>query len=109
MTSLGFHLLLNMSSSCGFSYAYMYFPPYFGKPAIEYLPLAKTLTLGRPYALSTLLLALVYQALSKYLSDEPYHRIGGALCCTYVVICIFSKAFGQGTYLLQDFGTLCCI
>ena len=38
-----------------------------------YLPLAKTLILGRPYALGTLLLASVYQVMSKYISDEPYH------------------------------------
>ena len=46
---------------------------------MEYLPLAKTLALGRPYALGTLLLASVYQAMSKYVSDEPYHKIGGVL------------------------------
>ena len=46
---------------------------------MEYLPLAKTLSLGRPYALGTLLLALVYQAMSKYDSNEPYHKVGGAL------------------------------
>ena len=44
-----------------------------GKPAMVYLPLVKTLILGRPYALGTLLLASVYQAMSKYVSDEPYH------------------------------------
>ena len=44
-----------------------------GKPAMVYLPLAKTLILGWPYALGTLLLASVYQAMSKYISDEPYH------------------------------------
>ena len=36
---------------------------------MEYLPLAKTLALGLPYALDTLLLASVYQAMSKYVSD----------------------------------------
>ena len=77
--SLGFHLPLSMLSSCGFSYANIYiFFSTFGKLAMEYLPLAKTLALGWPYALGTLLLALVYQAMSKYLSDEPYHRVGGA-------------------------------
>ena len=50
-----------------------------GKLAMDYLPLAKTLALGRPYALGTLLLALIYQAMSKYLSDKPYHRVGGVL------------------------------
>ena len=49
------------------------------KPAMEYLPLEKTFALGQPYALGTLFLASVYQAMSKYVSDEPYHKIGGAL------------------------------
>ena len=46
---------------------------------MEYLPLAKTLALGRPYSLGTLLLASIYQAMSKYVFDEPYHQVGGAL------------------------------
>ena len=46
---------------------------------MKYLPLVKTLALGRPYALGTLLFASVYQAMSKYVFDEPYHRFGGAL------------------------------
>ena len=46
---------------------------------MEYLPLAKTLALGRSYALGTLLLASVYQAMSKYKFNKPYHRVGGAL------------------------------
>ena len=57
---------------------YVFFPSS-RKPAMEYLPLAKTLSLGRPYALGTLLLASVYRATSKYVSDEPYHKVGGAL------------------------------
>ena len=46
---------------------------------MEYLPLAKTLALGQPYALGTLLLASVYQAMSKYKFNKHYHRVGGAL------------------------------
>ena len=38
---------------------YVFFP-ISEKPTMEYLPLAKTLALGRPYALVTLLLASVY-------------------------------------------------
>ena len=53
--------------------------PTFGKLTMEYLPLMKTLTSGWPYDLGTLLLASIYQAMSKYVSDEPYHRVGGAL------------------------------
>ena len=46
---------------------------------MEYLPLAKTLALGWPYALGILLLASVYQAMSKYVYEEPYHKVGSAL------------------------------
>ena len=49
------------------------------KLAMEYLPLARTFDLGRPYALDTLLLTSVYQTMSKYVSSEPYHRVGDAL------------------------------
>ena len=49
------------------------------KPAMKYLPLVKTLALGWSYSLGTLLLALVYQARSKYVSNEPYHKVGSAL------------------------------
>ena len=79
MLSLGFHRLLSMSSSCGFSDAYMYFFPNSGKLAMEYLPLVKTLALGRPYALGTLLLSSVYQTMIKYASNNPYHKVGGVL------------------------------
>ena len=46
---------------------------------MAYLPLAKTLDLGQSYALGILLLASIYQATSKYVFDEPYHKVGGAL------------------------------
>ena len=55
------------------------FSPTSEKPTIEYLPSTKTLPLSQSYALGTLLLALVYQAMSKFIFDEPYHRVGGAL------------------------------
>ena len=46
---------------------------------MEYHPLAKALALSRPYELGTILLALVYQVMSKYVSNEPYHRVSGTL------------------------------
>ena len=65
---------------------------YFGKLAMEYLPLAKTLALGWLYALGTLLLASVFQAMSKYVYDEPYHKIGGALWFVHMwLFAYFSK------------------
>ena len=45
---------------------------------MEYLPLVKTLSLGWPY-LRQVLLASVYQAMSKYVSNKPYRKVGGAL------------------------------
>ena len=45
---------------------------------MDYLPLVKTLVIGRPYALGTLLLASVYHAMNNYISDEPYHQVGSA-------------------------------
>ena len=46
---------------------------------MEYLSLAKILALDRSCALGSLLSASVYQAMSKYVFDEPYHRVGSAL------------------------------
>ena len=53
--------------------------PNSGNSAMEYLLLEKTLALSRFYALGTLLLVLVYQVTSKYVSDELYHKVGGTL------------------------------
>ena len=50
-------------------YRYVFFPNS-RKSSREYLPLAKTIALGWPYALGTLLLGSVYQAMSKYVSDK---------------------------------------
>ena len=50
---------------------------------MEYLPLARAFSIGRPYALGTIFLASLYQALGKYLTKVPYHRVGGALIGLY--------------------------
>ena len=55
------------------------FLPHSGKPSIEYLPMAKALAIGRPYALGTILLASLYQSMGKYVSEIPYQRVGGVL------------------------------
>ena len=57
---------------------YVFFPSS-GKPAMEYLPLAKTLALGRPYTLGTLSFASIYQPMSKYVFDKPYYKVGSAI------------------------------
>ena len=46
---------------------------------MEYLPLARALAIGRPYALGIILLASLYQSMGKYVSELPYPRVGGAL------------------------------
>ena len=46
---------------------------------MKYLPLARALAIGRPYALGTILLASLYQSMGKYVSELPYQRVGGAL------------------------------
>ena len=60
------------------------FFPQSGKPSMEYLPLARALAIGRPYALGTNILASVYQSMGKYGSELPYLRVGGALWFVYI-------------------------
>ena len=55
------------------------FSPYLGKPSKEYLPLARAFAIERPYALCTIFLASLYQAMGKYVTEVPYHRVGRAL------------------------------
>ena len=73
MTPLGLPLLLSRLSFLWVLLCRYVFFPTFIKPTMKYLPLAKALALGRPYALGTILLASIYQAMSKYVFDEPYH------------------------------------
>ena len=54
------------------------FYPHSGKPSMEHLPLARALTIGWPYALGTIFLASLYQDIGKYVTEIPYHRVGGA-------------------------------
>ena len=46
---------------------------------MEYLPLARALAIGQPYALGTFLLASLYQSMGKYVSELPYQKVRGAL------------------------------
>ena len=71
---------------------------------MEYLPLAKALAFGRPYVFGTILLASVYQTMSKYIYDEPYHCIGGALWFVQMwLLAYFPKVSNQD---LTSFKTL---
>ena len=69
---------------------YVFFFPTSSKPTMEYLPLVKSLALGWPYALGTMLLASVCQTISKYVIDEPYYKVGGTLFFIFLFFCIFS-------------------
>ena len=76
---LGFLLPHSTQNSCGFFFVVFYFFPHLGKPSVEYLPLARALAIGQPYASSTIFLASLYQAMGKYVTEAPYLRIGEAL------------------------------
>ena len=71
----------------GSSLSFVFFP-HLSKPSMEYLPLAKALAIGLPYALGTIFLASLYQAMGKYVTEVPYHRVGGAL--KFVQIWLFA-------------------
>ena len=72
---------------------------------MEYLLLAKTLALGQPYALGTILLASIYQALSKYVSNEPYHRVGGTLWFVQIwLFAYFQELSGQNPTSFKNLG-----
>ena len=47
------------------------FFPHSSKPSMEYLPLARALTIEWPHALGTILLASLYQSIGKYMSEIP--------------------------------------
>ena len=85
------------------------FCPNSGKPSIEYLPLAKTLALTQPYPLGILLLASIYQAMSKYVSDEPYHRTSGALRFVQMwLFAYFPKLSDKEPTSYKTLGAPCC-
>ena len=44
---------------------------------MKYLSLARVLAIGQPYALGTIFLASLYQSMGKYVTEVPYHRVGG--------------------------------
>ena len=55
------------------------FFPHSSKHFMDYLPLARAFAIRRPYALDIIFLASLYQAMGKYVTKVPYHRVGGAL------------------------------
>ena len=53
---------------------------------MKYLPLARALAIEPPYALGTILLAFLYQSMSKYVSELPCQRVGGALWFVHILL-----------------------
>ena len=79
---------------------------------MEYLPQVKALALGWPYASSIILLALVYQAMSKYVYDEQYYRVGGTLWLVQIwLFAYFPKLLGQDptSFKTLGFHALCSL
>ena len=53
---------------------------------MEYLPLAKALAIRHPYALCTIFLASLYQAMGKYVTKVSYYRVGGVIWLVHIWI-----------------------
>ena len=72
---------------------------------MEYLPLAKALAIGRLYALCTIFLASLYQAIGKYVTKVPYPRVGGALRFIQIWrFAYFPKLSGVDSFLSMSLG-----
>ena len=66
---------------------------------MEYLPLARALAIGGPYALGTILLASLYQSMGKYVSEMPYKRVGGSLWFVQIwLFAYFPKLSGVDSF-----------
>ena len=85
-------------------YRFVFFP-HSGKPSIEYLPLARALAIGKPYALGTILLASLYQSIGKYVSELPYQRVEGALWFVQIwLFAYFPKLSGVDSFPSMSLG-----
>ena len=80
------------------------FFPHPGKPSMEYLPLARALAIGRPYALGTILLASLYQSMGKYVSEIPYQRVEGALWFVQWLFAYFPELSGADSFTSMSLG-----
>ena len=81
------------------------FFPHSSKPSMEYLPLARALSIGRHYALGTILLASLYQSMGKYVSELPYQRVGGALWFVQIwLFTYFPELLGVNTFPSMSLG-----
>ena len=48
--------------------------------------MARALAIGRPYALGTIFLTSLYQAMGKYVTKIPYHKVGGAIWFVQILL-----------------------
>ena len=72
---------------------------------MEYLPLARALIIGQPYALGTILLASLYQSMGKYVSELPYQRVEGALWFVHIwLFAYFLKLSGVDSFPSMSLG-----
>ena len=72
---------------------------------MEYLPLAKALAIGQRYALGTIFLASLFQAIGKYMTEVPYHRAGGALWFVQIwLFAYFPELSGANSLLSMPLG-----
>ena len=72
---------------------------------MEYLPLARALAIGWPYALGTYLLASLYQFMGKYVSELPYQRVGGALWFVHIwLFAYFPELLGVDSFPSMSLG-----
>ena len=72
---------------------------------MEYLPLGMALAIGQPYALGTIFLASLYQALGKYVIEVPYHRVGGVLWFVQIwLFAYFPELLGVDSFPSMSLG-----
>ena len=68
---------------------------------MDYLPLARALAIGLPYALGAIFLTSLYQAMGNYVTEVPYHRVGGALWFVKILIFAYFLELSSADYFPQ--------
>ncbi|KZV39575.1 hypothetical protein F511_02038 [Dorcoceras hygrometricum] len=70
------------------------FCPISGKPSVEYLPLACSLSTGKVYNLGAMLLGLFYKGMNSCVANNPLSRLGGVVWFLQIwAAAYFSKLF----------------
>ena len=72
---------------------------------MEYLPLARAFSIGRPYALGTIIWASLYQSVGKYVSEIPYQRVRGSFWFVRIwLFAYFSELLGADSFPSMSLG-----